>query len=343
MDPISTDPAYLRAASADVINSLLTPDPDALWLMQGWVFVWPAGFWTLDRVRAYLSGVPNDRMIILDLFAERSPVWTREDRDFGGKKWIWNQLLNFGSTSGLKGELDVVRHEPLEALAADSNVTGVGLTMEGIDNNVIMYDALLQLVWTEPTNNKNNEKNDLENFVLEWTRERYGQAHPQATHAWQTLAKSVYSAPPLPKETMDYWGVIESLITRAPDINLKPSRGFKPTLPFYSTTAVASAWVSLWRARGELREKETWRYDLVDVTRQVLSDLFIELVAEMNRVWRKKDLEGLKRVREEILGMILDVDRLLGTDRHTMLGRWIGWARAWGGEGGGEGLVGMER
>ncbi len=35
-----------------------------IWLMQGWLFV-SAGYWTGERVQAYLGGVPDDGLIIL--------------------------------------------------------------------------------------------------------------------------------------------------------------------------------------------------------------------------------------------------------------------------------------
>jgi len=40
--------------------SLRAADPDAMWLMQGWLFFSSADFWTPERVEAYLSGVPED-------------------------------------------------------------------------------------------------------------------------------------------------------------------------------------------------------------------------------------------------------------------------------------------
>ena len=41
-------------------------DPEAVWLMQGWLFV-DSGFWTKTNVKNYLSGIANDDLIILDL------------------------------------------------------------------------------------------------------------------------------------------------------------------------------------------------------------------------------------------------------------------------------------
>ena len=55
--------------------------------MQGWLF--RNKFWNNVTVAAYLSGVPNDGMIILDLFSEQAPIYNRYD-SYYGKPFIWN-------------------------------------------------------------------------------------------------------------------------------------------------------------------------------------------------------------------------------------------------------------
>jgi alpha-N-acetylglucosaminidase len=56
-------------------------DPKALWLMQGWLF--RSEWWTNERIKAYLSGVKNDNMLILDLYAEVDPIWRKTESYFG--------------------------------------------------------------------------------------------------------------------------------------------------------------------------------------------------------------------------------------------------------------------
>ncbi|MUT98611.1 MAG: hypothetical protein EP145_05430 [Bacteroides uniformis] len=46
-------------------------------------------------MQAYLNGVPDDRMIVLDLWGEEHPVWNRTN-SYYGKPWIWCMLHNFG-------------------------------------------------------------------------------------------------------------------------------------------------------------------------------------------------------------------------------------------------------
>ena len=66
-------------------------DPTGTYVMQGWLFVNSPDFWTPSAVEAYLGGVPDSRMLILDLFTEAQPAWQRLN-SYYGKPWIWCQL-----------------------------------------------------------------------------------------------------------------------------------------------------------------------------------------------------------------------------------------------------------
>lgn len=75
-------------------------DADAVWMMQGWLFYAHQAsrcldrfdvrlvltltnvstrqrFWTSAAIEAYLGGVPNERMILLDLMSEDFPIAPR--------------------------------------------------------------------------------------------------------------------------------------------------------------------------------------------------------------------------------------------------------------------------
>ena len=54
--PRSSDPSYLSSASEAVYEGMLAGDPDAIWLMQGWLFHNDAEFWQPPQVKALLRG-----------------------------------------------------------------------------------------------------------------------------------------------------------------------------------------------------------------------------------------------------------------------------------------------
>ena len=72
--PSTKDTKSLRRSSRGTFEGIREADPKAIWFMQGWLFVNEAYFGKKEQVEAYLSVVPNDGMIILDLFIEYCPV-----------------------------------------------------------------------------------------------------------------------------------------------------------------------------------------------------------------------------------------------------------------------------
>lgn len=48
-------------------------DPQAIWVVQAWAF--GASYWTNSRLEAYLSGVDNAYMLLLDLVSDQMPLW----------------------------------------------------------------------------------------------------------------------------------------------------------------------------------------------------------------------------------------------------------------------------
>lgn len=64
--------AMLAAYGQSIYQSIEAGDPDAIWITQGWTFQFP--FWTSKNVQAFLSKVPDDKMIVVELMATNK-VW----------------------------------------------------------------------------------------------------------------------------------------------------------------------------------------------------------------------------------------------------------------------------
>jgi alpha-N-acetylglucosaminidase len=106
MLPASNDPTYLAQTSAAVYAALAAYDNSAIWLMQGWLFVNDPGFWKQPQIQAYLAGAPDNGTLILDLWSEAVPVWSKT-QSYYGKPFIWCMLHDFGGNRDLFGNLDV--------------------------------------------------------------------------------------------------------------------------------------------------------------------------------------------------------------------------------------------
>ncbi len=95
MSPPSGEPAFLDAMGKAIHRAMAAGDPQAVWVLQGWLFVNNPKFWKEPQRKAFLGSVPRDRMIVLDLFCESHPAWKITEA-FDGKPWIFCIIHSFG-------------------------------------------------------------------------------------------------------------------------------------------------------------------------------------------------------------------------------------------------------
>lgn len=69
--------------------------------MQGWLFENQAQFWGQEEIKSLVTSVPIGKMLILDLFSEIWPVYSKGG--YFGQPFIWCMLHNFGGTLGMYG------------------------------------------------------------------------------------------------------------------------------------------------------------------------------------------------------------------------------------------------
>lgn len=190
IDPSSGNPDYLRNISRGTWRAFKEADPDAIWMMQGWLFFASSEFWTNERVEAYLSGVEkNSDMLILDLWSDSIPLW-RQTNSYFGKPWIWCHLHNSGGNMGLYGQVSNLTVNASQARLESPSMVGYGHTMEGQEGNEIVYDLLLDQVWS-------STPLDTQGYFQRWVDSRYtgsGSAPKELYQAWDVLRRTVYSS-----------------------------------------------------------------------------------------------------------------------------------------------------
>lgn len=98
---------YLSKVSHQIYKTMRSVDDDAVWLLQGWMFVHSASLWKSEFIEAFLTAVPQGRMLVLDLQADKSPRY-HQTSSFYGQPFIWCMLHNFGGTLGMHGSFDGV-------------------------------------------------------------------------------------------------------------------------------------------------------------------------------------------------------------------------------------------
>jgi alpha-N-acetylglucosaminidase len=327
--PPTDDSTYLSGMSKKVFAAMAGADPKAIWVMQGWMFHYDAAYWKAPQIQALLKAVPDDQMIVLDLYSESHPVWNRTNAYYG-KPWIWNMLHNFGGNVSMWGRMEAVASGPaavlkevsaagegvskVSGIGAAGRMEGIGLTPEGIEQNPALYQLMLDNVWRDSAI-------DAAKWVKEYALERYGRSDAGVDSAWQILLHTVYAG------GLGEGGP-ESIIVSRPMTETWGER--VRTKLDYEPAELAKAWRLLVLASDSLGGSDGFRYDLVDLTRQVLANYALPLQQKWVLAYLQHDVAGYDRYTGEFLELMDDMDALLSTRTDFLLGRWIGDARRCG-------------
>ncbi len=308
MVPPNGDLKYLADLGRALYDGMASFDPQAVWVLQGWAFMFNRNFWTQPRFKSFLDSVPNDRMVVLDLFCETTPMWDKTDA-FCGKPWLWCNVQTFGRTVGLGAALNrnndglfAARHDP-----KGGRLAGLGFVNEGLCYNPVAYDLMFENAWRD-------EAVVMKTWLADYAHHRYGQPNAAAQRAWQALFETVLNRP----------------ARTASAIVSAPTWGGSGAKPPYDSARLKEAWQELLQAEDKLGTVDTFRFDLVNVARQVLADHAELLHQELSRAWRARDLARLEPSTARFLALIRDLDELLATRREFLLGGWLEDAKRWG-------------
>ncbi len=314
-EPPLDEPEFLSTLSKRVYEGMKAADPQATWVMQGWLFYSDRKFWHAPQIKALLDAVPDDHMIILDLATEIEPVWKRTEA-FYGKPWIWNMLHNFGGNISLFGRIDGVATGPAVALkdSTSGKLKGIGLTMEGIEQNPVLYELMTDHTWRK-------ESIDLDTWLPDYIQDRYGSKNEHALKAWDVLRNTVYNG----KEIRDG---AESILVAHPTLDTE--RRWAKTKLNYAAPDLLPAWDELLLASDACKSYDGFQYDLVDVIRQVLANYALMLHAKFVKAYHEKDLAAFTSCSNQFINLMDDMDKLLYTRKDFLLGPWIQQARQCG-------------
>ena len=70
MTPKSNSTEYLSGAGKSVYEGMSKADPEAVWVMQGWLFL-NSKFWGSDQVEALVTAVPKVSQALSDEVARK--------------------------------------------------------------------------------------------------------------------------------------------------------------------------------------------------------------------------------------------------------------------------------
>ena len=313
IDPPSNDSTFLAGMGKAVYQSMRSADTAAVWVLQGWFLYYQAKFWKDPQARALLGAVPDDKMLVLDLWGDRHPVWNQRAA-FYGKPWIWNVLYNFGGKSSLNGDLPKIAANLGEALASPANgrLSGLGMMMEGLGTNPVVPEFVMDMNWRTAVP-------DVTTWTHDFVTRRYGTDNALAWNAWQVLLATAYRSP---AQTGTF------LAERPGFYDPKTAYRTEPNAP-YPVRVIAGALDTLLGASTELRQSDAFQYDVVNLTRQVIGQLGVPAVKGLEDAFKRQDRVALAAAEKQVEGLLLDLDSLVGTRREFLLGPWLADAKGW--------------
>ena len=304
----------LHRYSSTIYRSLQSANPDAVWVMQGWMFGYQRNIWDPQSIEALLSGVPDDKMLIIDLAVDFNRfVWkSRKTWEYVpglyGKRWIYSTTPNFGGRSALTGVLESYANGHIEALRSPNRgeLVGYGTSPEGIEQNEIVYEVLADAAWR-------TTEIDLEEFLCRYSAARYGECPSEMREYWRGLLASVYGR--FTNNARYNW-------------QLRPYSGRIPTMGIGPRYFEA---VEKFMACGDsLGGSEAYRTDAVCMAAFYLGAKADALLDMINWAYVENRTEDVPSMERRFFSLLADADRLLESHPILRLQRWVDMAERCG-------------
>lgn len=302
------------AAGKAVLKAMKNVNPKATWVIQGW---------TENPRPEMIKNLNNGDILILDLFSECRPMWGipsiwKREKGYEQHDWLFCMIENFGGNVGLHGRMDqllnnfyLTKNNPLAA-----HLKGIGLTMEGSENNPVMFELMCELPWRP-------EKFTKEEWLKDYLFARYGVRDEKITQAWSILADGIYNCP----FGNNQQGPHESIFCGRPGLNNFQASSWSKMQNYYDPTSTEAAARLMLEVADKYKGNNNFEYDLVDIVRQSLSDrgriVYNQTIAD----FKSFDKKSFAAHSQEFLNILLAQDRLLGTRSEFRVGRWIEQAR----------------
>lgn len=307
VDPPSWEPEYLKQVSSNMYHTLTQADPKAEWLQMTWMFYFDKEKWTAPRIEALLTGVPQNKMILLDYHCENVELWKQTQR-FHGQPYIWCYLGNFGGNTAMIGNVKESGARLENALKnGGKNLWGIGSTLEGFDVTQFPFKYIFEKAWNHSLSNE-----EWVNFLAD---RHVGTINSSVRESWQLLFNDIFTQ--IPKVL----GILPNL---RPEYNKNNPR----TTIEYENSKLFRAFELLLK-ESQIKH-DTHKLDIIMIGRQMLGNLFLEKKDSLDKAFGKKDLDEVKRLSAIMRELLRDIDILTSYHPHCSLSSWLDAARSYG-------------
>lgn len=298
--------AYAEGYSA-IYNAMNTYcGADTKWVIQQWQ-------WSHSQALS-LSAVPAGRLVVLDLFSDGQPTFDK----FAGyypQDAVYCAIPNFGGRTGFFGRIPKMADNYFKYKSQYSTIKGVGVAPEAIEQTPVVYDLLFELPWMDKAPNT-------EEWISSYATSRYGKYNSLAQKAWKTILSTALN------NTTSLQGPHEAVVCSRPNLEVNAVSTWGGTDIFYADKIeeFMQACVDLLNS-GIDSDNTNYSYDLCDLTRQALTDYSYFLLKRVKEAYESSNTQLFESRRDSFLQIILDIDKLLGTNTNFRLGKWTSEAR----------------
>jgi alpha-N-acetylglucosaminidase len=278
----------LGRAGVVIQEAMRAQFPDAVWVLQGW----------LENPRKELLGAADkSHLLVQELFGEQKRNWEIR-RAYEGTPFIWCCIDDFGERPGLFGKLQHYADEVYRARTGEFGryMSGVGIMPEGIDNNPVAYDLVLELAWRP-------EHVNVADWIKGYAQYRYGAADGSIDEAWALLLQTAYS------DKID--GIVDNVLCARPHMPPKPVTQWGTLAIGYDPAVFAHAVDLFASARERFGSCETYRDDLIDFRYQALSNEAARAAYEVASALDKHDRPAFEKATGRFLSLARATDALM--------------------------------
>jgi alpha-N-acetylglucosaminidase len=293
-------------------KSIQAANPDAVWVIQGWMFGFQRNIWNKDTVKALLSKVPDGKMLILDYANDYNGTFWRNGTNwelfdgFGNQPWVYGVVPNMGGKVPYNGFLSFYATDSVRALNSPKKGRLVGFTVsaEATENNEPIYELLSEMAWR-------TEAIDLDQWTKGYCLNRFGKYPEAMKTAWALLRQSCYGS--FTDHPRFGWQ----------DGNCEPGTVNREPRYFQAVEAYLAC-------AGELGQSPLYRHDALE-----LAATYLCLKAEdWFQLAKKAHEAGQAKLRDQAadraLELLAEADRLLESHPIYRLARWLDFARSHG-------------
>ncbi|MGN1202615.1 MAG: alpha-N-acetylglucosaminidase C-terminal domain-containing protein, partial [Eubacterium sp.] len=287
---------YLNEVGRAINNLYESFDKNSVWVMQAWTMR-----------EGIVRAVPKERLLILDLNSAKTP----KTDNCWGYPVVSGMLHDFGGKNSMQGKLERHSKNAYKALKENgANVVGTGMFMEGIEQNPVVYDLQFELL---TASNEIDLDKWLDNYILR----RYGKYDKWLKQAWDILLETCYKSDGYEENE------VGSAVASRPQMIPQKTGPCCVVKPYYDTNKFEKAVEIFLSVCGDFESSDAYQYDLCDLVRQAMSNRFYNRQIDFAKAYKKKDISAVKKIANEQLELLIDMDNLLSHRKEFCLSRWI--------------------